>query len=169
MTKIKSQDTKDRALFLDIDGVLNSHDWTVLEYKKRLLQGIKKPIYAECDPLAVALLSDLVVLSHATIIISSAWRQFMSIHKISEYLETLGFNHAACIVDATPVITGCIRGAEIDQYLQEHPEIKHYCILDDDSDMLAKQRAHFVRVSGSVGLTQANVLQCLTVLDRDIL
>jgi hypothetical protein len=157
-----------RALFLDIDGVLNSTDWTIVEWKKRLLSGIKKPITNECDPIAVSHLNSLIQLSRPQIVITSTWRKYYSIQQIVGYLKTLGFKHSGAVVGATPIVPGFIRGAEIDQYLQEHPEIKHYCILDDDSDMLPSQKRHFVQVLGDVGLTHKNILQCLSVFDRKI-
>ena len=44
------------------------------------------------------------------------------------------------------------RGVEIEHYLYEHPEIKNYVILDDDSDMLLSQRKHFVKTHTRGGI-----------------
>ena len=158
----------DRVLFLDIDGVLNSTNWTIVEWKKRFLQGIQKPITHECDPIAVEHLNSLLLLSRAQVVISSSWRIYNSVQQIVDYLKTIGFKYANAVVGATHVLDD-LRGAEIDQYLQEHSEIKHYCILDDDTDMLPKQKRHFVQVFGDEGLTHKNILDCLSVFERDML
>ena len=45
--------------------------------------------------------------------------------------------------------TTLCRGKEIDAYLDEHPEIENYVIIDDDSDMEPHQLNNFVMTSGN--------------------
>lgn len=39
------------------------------------------------------------------------------------------------MVGTTPIAESRYRGDEIKQYLDEHPEVTEFCIIDDDSDM----------------------------------
>lgn len=41
------------------------------------------------------------------------------------------------------------RGYEIEEWLNKHPEVENYVILDDDDDMLDSQLNNFVRTSGN--------------------
>lgn len=45
------------------------------------------------------------------------------------------------------------RGAEIKEWLDRHPEVDKYAILDDDSDMLPEQMDSFFLIDGYYGLT----------------
>lgn len=42
------------------------------------------------------------------------------------------------------------RGHEIQDWIDDHPEITHYVILDDDNDMLQSQRNNFVRTANNI-------------------
>lgn len=46
-----------------------------------------------------------------------------------------------------------LRGTEIKEWLDEHPEVEDYAILDDDSDMLEEQFCKFHHVDRWFGLT----------------
>jgi len=50
------------------------------------------------------------------------------------------------VVDITPHIDICKRGKEIQFWLNNN-EVKKYVIIDDDVDMLKKQKNNFVRTS----------------------
>lgn len=164
-----------RVLFLDIDGVLNSENWVRREYERRVKElGIRKPITAECDPEAVALLNTLIERSHAKIVLSSAWRIVHGLKSTVDYLVRVGFKHKTAFIGKTPIACPVTRhgvtewprrGQEIAEYLYMHPEITSYCILDDDPDMLEEQHKHFVRTSFIKGLTEADVQKCLSVFN----
>lgn len=82
------------------------------------------------------------------ICISSTWkRHFMNKeHKFNDIrwagaLRKFGFNSQPYVG-----ITGdrrSIRGEEIKDWLDTHPEVTDYAILDDDSDMLEEQMSSF--------------------------
>lgn len=46
------------------------------------------------------------------------------------------------------------RGHNIQDWLDDHPEVERYVILDDSSDMLASQLPNFFRTKTTEGLTQ---------------
>lgn len=161
-----------RALFLDIDGVLNSEDWIISEHKRREHElGIRKPIIDECDPDAVSVLNTLIEKSHAQIVLSSTWRITFGLKRTVDYLVRVGFKYKTAFVGRTPVACPVTRngttewprrGQEIAEYLHMHPDITSYCILDDDSDMLDEQRKHFVRTNRRTGLVAADIQRCLS-------
>ena len=82
------------------------------------------------------------------ICVSSVWKHhfgkegYVSTPKIWEdALVRLGFNSGTYVG-----ITGArrtLRGQEIQDWLDTHPEVEDYAILDDDSDMLPDQFAKF--------------------------
>ena len=131
-----------KVLFLDIDGVLNSirtctatgaypHDFD--EKGKRRF-----------DWIAVSLIRKLCVDHDAKIVISSTWRTTYSPTEI-------GLGLTLPCIDRTPVLN-THRGVEIDTWLNSHPEVTHYAIVDDDSDMLFHQREYFVQTDAQEGL-----------------
>lgn len=90
------------------------------------------------------------------ICVSSVWKTNFSIrdenNKIDRFcpekwedaLQALGFK-AGTYVGVTGHEAGC-RGNQIEAWLERHPEVTDYAILDDDADMLSHQfkRFHFV-------------------------
>jgi hypothetical protein len=56
------------------------------------------------------------------------------------------------------------RGDEIQYYLSTDQSITHYCIVDDDNDMLDSQKDNFVRTDFKTGLTEDNIEQIKKIL-----
>lgn len=134
-----------RVIFLDIDGVLNSHR-----------SAIALQSYHVLDPIAVKMLFRLVTLAEAKIVISSTWRQDKQwLTTIWGALRQAGWPwvHSGflplgeCpIIDRTPLSIPKEkshprrqRGSQIAVWLEENPEYDDYIILDDDSDMTPEQ------------------------------
>ena len=128
-----------KAIFLDIDGVLN-------------LYCESRDEYGCCfHPHLVENLRSLVDRTGAKIVISSTWR-FSGLAIMKEMWEKR--NLPGEVVGITPNFmthygTTLCRGKEIAAYLEEHPEIESYVILDDDSDMEEHQMSRFVKTSGN--------------------
>lgn len=59
------------------------------------------------------------------------------------------------------------RGAEIDGWLKEHPEVTNYVIIDDRTDFTDKQKDHFVYVNPMYGLTDTHVIQAINILQNE--
>ena len=47
-----------------------------------------------------------------------------------------------------------VRGHEIQEWLDKHPEVTRYAILDDDSDMLPEQMPNFFKTTFQNGLIE---------------
>ena len=96
------------VLFLDVDGVLNQVGVT-----NNVLDGVK-----------VMLLREVLSKVNCRVILSSTWRRY---RKLIERLLTENIP----INGLTPVL-GVERGKEIRAWLNEHPDVKDFVILDDD-------------------------------------
>ena len=137
-----------RVLFLDIDGVLNSHRSCIA------LGGIPHDLapadVAMLDPLALALLQSLCEVAELSVVVSSSWR-------ICHHWDAIGRALDLPTIDATPRLGG-IRGDEIAAWLAASPvPVATYAIVDDDSDMLPEQVPRFVRTDYAEGLSFANL------------
>lgn len=144
-------------LFLDIDGVLNSHRTAIA------FGGMPFEIDADrsmFDEVAIRLIAGIVRLSGASVVLSSAWRQSPDWVKIG---PALGLP----IIDRTPSMLGP-RGKEIGAWLEAHPEVESYVIVDDDGDMLPEQTPFFVHTNMQDGLTWANACKMADLLGVQI-
>lgn len=141
-------------IFLDVDGVLNH-------------RGVFLPRIGP-DPLcpeAVRRFIALVKATSAKVVLSSTWRLGGRQTKHYRKLRTAGVLDTIhkdwrtvdlpCHVESGLIISGAEgarRGREIAEWLNRHPEIKDFVILDDDSDMLPEQMDRFVQTSFDTGL-----------------
>lgn len=141
-----------KIIFLDIDGVLNSVKTSVAHggYPTALEHS------EAFDWVAIKLLQRLCDSSGAQIVLSSAWRLWFD-------FADVGKAFGLPIIDGTPSFRGS-RGHEINYWLQGHPEVQCYAILDDDPDMLPAQQAHFVQTSGFDGMTWGCYVRLCAIL-----
>lgn len=145
-----------KVLFLDIDGVLNSERsaWAFGGFP----HGFDPANMAKFDHVAIALIRKVCEETECSVVLSSTWRLLHSVH---ECANGLGLP----IFDKTPG-GGGNRGKQIQEWLDEHPEVTEYAIVDDDSDMLDSQRGRFVRTNVKEGLSLANYGDLLRILGR---
>lgn len=102
-----------KAVFLDVDGVLN---------RGQYCPDFSEDIELKC----LKCLQRLVHKTGAKIIVSSSWRQSEKmLSKLRHKLQYYGME----IHDVTEVLR--TRPAEIKAYLNNHPEISDYVVLDD--------------------------------------
>ena len=131
-----------KVIFLDIDGVLNSHRSAVA------FGGMPFDVVAHrarFDEIAVRLVGGIAEAAGAQIVLSSSWRNDVNWTQIG---PALGLS----ISDRTPSLLGP-RGREIAAWLGAHPEVTAYAIVDDDGDMLPEQTPYFVRTHMQDGFT----------------
>jgi hypothetical protein len=146
------EDALVKVLFLDIDGVLNGLR-SVLAYGKYPLS--LEELKTHADPVAVAMIRNLVLKHDISVVLSSAWRLH---YDYKDVAEALGFP----IIGATPSFAG-IRGEEIQHWLDHHLWA-NYVIVDDNDDMQENQMENFVQTSGEDGLSYRNLLKICSVL-----
>jgi hypothetical protein len=150
-------------LYLDFDGVLNSVESTIAYHH---LRGHPTTIFSETDrldPIAIGLLKFLVDATDAKIVVSSTWRLNYSLDEFKDIFAQYEWENAPFIGTTGRGGIGSVRGDEIKEWLDAHPDVANYVIIDDDSDMLEEQLPHFVNTSGTTGFTLVNLCEALTI------
>lgn len=159
-----------KVLFLDIDGVINTQ--RSVSNPRVQPEGFTANLYgvSKLDPICVARLNKLLEITQASVVISSSWRLlFDDVKDLAKYLTSEGV--VANIIDKTPrwaksYIPGQMkygRGLEIQEWLDEHPEVTKFVILDDDSDMLHLM-PYLVKTSWAEGLEDHHIEQVVRML-----
>jgi hypothetical protein len=161
------------AIFLDIDGVLNSVR-TAVAFRS----------YQKFDGVGVALIDRICQISNAVIVVSSTWRLGVTLKQLLlDISEAGGSALVDHIVGVTPRLTSGIRGAEIHHWLA-HEGAKHltsvadeadvvladrfnYVIIDDDSDFFENQKPRFVQTDNRHGFGLAEFVKALDLLKPD--
>lgn len=114
------------------------------------------------DSIAIAKLNYLISQTDAKIVVSSCWRA--DDPELQELFSIVGIPH---YIDITPYHDTRHRGTEVQQWLDKHPEVENYVIIDDDDDMLDKQLDHFVRTDAyKRGLSDENVEKAIKILNN---
>jgi len=177
-----------KVLFLDLDGVLNSFDNL---HALNFLNGINKDNLLSdkyghlFDERCVRWLSWVVEKTDCKIVISSTWRmsgldvmksmwkernlagEVIGITPTNVKLETLNI-HSPTVQRFSELKNHTDnRGYEIQEWLDEHPEVTNYCIVDDNDDMLGNQFPYFVKTNEKYGLTRNDAEIILTILNSE--
>lgn len=145
------------VIFLDIDGVLNPYP----NQRKNMEARTGDTSVLKLDSKCMKVLKQIIEKTGAKIILSSTWRceewygGFASKENVQRQLQEYGME----LWDSTPVLPVYDRGKEILCYLQEHPEVENYLILDDDRSVgwYEDLKEHFVRLDPEVGLAGVNI------------
>lgn len=148
------------VVFLDFDGVLNSH-----EYFERRTRSSEWSRADDIDRDAVARLQLLCDAASASIVISSTWRLLHRRVELCDLLRAKGLT--AKVLDKTPELHD-ERGHEIQAWLDNNAKLGRFdvtgiVILDDNSDM-AHLRPWLVQTSFATGLTDACIVRARDVL-----
>lgn len=133
-----------KVLFLDIDGVVNCED--------TFMMGAKGKNPFPLDPEMAFRVGKIVLYTGCEVVLSSSWRHHApSVEAVKErvtlILDVTGTSKLVRYEDKP-------RGHEIQEWLDNHPEVDKYAILDDDSDMLDSQKHSFFQTSWKKGLTE---------------
>ena len=157
-----------KVIFLDFDGVITtvaSH-WCLSLEKMQLVKQI-------------------VDSTDAKIVISSSWRKYTLEETIGSitatgrpFVKQVPFLMPNDVVGVTARMYAfkhghaeshfrVFRGVKIKQYLDEHPEIENYVILDDCSDMLLSQKDHFIKTDSEKGISKKDVEKAIKILSAD--
>jgi len=117
-----------KVLFLDIDGVCNSAAW--VKAGNNIWHGI--------DPAAVALVKRIIKETKCNVVLSSTWRLYPEARAVVK-------RDVCHYIDVTKDMQrgakwGVVeRGLEVQEWLDRHPAVTQYAILDDNSDFLPHQ------------------------------
>ena len=160
-----------KVIFLDIDGVLNSEKFFGVEsqpfrYQKALSEKKSEDeisVIINIDPNAVAWVNYIVSKTGAEVVISSTWRSDYNIPFKMRYAGLL-----KPIYGITPFSKDRHRGTEIQEWLNDHSEVTHYVILDDDNDMLEEQLNNFVQTDWLEGLNEECADKAVEILNKEL-
>lgn len=134
-----------KVIFLDVDGVLSLPSGSMISLNKKRIK----------------LLSLIIEATSAKIVISSTWRTdnkyYQRLHRHFSYRQLK-------IFDCTPILHRA-RGEEIKFWLDNHPEVSKYVIIDDINTMLPEQQEYFLQTSADIGLTHEIVDKCINLLN----
>lgn len=120
-----------KVLFLDIDGVVNSRSTT--DFRNNLW-----PV----DPYMAFLIGKIQLDTDCKVVLSSSWRYHPDGVEAAKKIVD--------ILDVTPKTNGR-RGDEVQAWLDAHPEVETYAIVDDDSDFHEDQ--HLFKTTFETGIT----------------
>lgn len=125
-----------KVLFLDVDGVINKRD----NYNPANNPG-PYPIDAYC----AFLVGRIQLQTGCEVVLSSSWRHHPEgVQNVSKRIVEL--------LDVTPYSSG-MRGDEIQMWLDKHPGVDKYAILDDDMDFYVYQAPNYFNTTFEEGLT----------------
>lgn len=150
-----------KAIFLDIDGVLNDENILLEKQEENQIEISKEKLL---------LLKEIITKTNSKIILSSSWRNGLKKEKKTisgatnfhkEFLKLLK-KYDITIYD----ITGSPKGKRIEEileYLKNNKEIENYIILDDES-LNSKHQIKTDFENG--GLTKKHVKTAINKLNR---
>jgi hypothetical protein len=138
-----------KVIFLDIDGVMNN----------------RQMIYDDgMDAIGEEMLHRLSMIVKATgakIVLSSTWR---ILEKNRDLVTKALARHNMEYIDVTPRLFSGHRGGEIGCWLQEHPEVERFAVLDDDPNANIGQT--LFRCDFEIGLTDDIAAQAIEYLNE---
>lgn len=122
-----------RVLFLDIDGVCNSR-----LFAERVYRRTGKRMWLDVDPELVQHVRRIIKETDCKVVLSSTWRLYpeavavveRDVCRILDCTKDMQAGKKRGVVD---------RGYEVQEWLNRHPEVKHYAIVDDSSDFFPEQ------------------------------
>lgn len=146
---------KHLAIFLDIDGVLNSanspsHIW-----------DSKEPIDQELVDNFLYIVEELKKDYVVAVVLSSAWR----IGKTLEDVQDMMLKYGITIYSKTEYLKDMPRGYEIRKWMEENTAFNHFAIFDDDIDMLGVEH-FFVPVIAEVGIQREHLKIARSIASR---
>lgn len=156
-----------RVLFLDFDGVLNSADY--MKHRRT----IRRPSGHAIDAPTIPRLNAIIARTGAKVVVSSSWRHGLDAKRLGEILALHGFTGE--VIGTTPdcaepfvlsthgIVRATERGYEIQAWLDLHPEVTCFAIVDDDSDMVHLAHRH-VQTTWAMGMLDEHVERLVALL-----
>lgn len=117
-----------KVLFLDIDGVCNSAEWA----------AAGNSLWHGTCPEMVKQVRRIIEATKCQVVLSSTWRLYPEARAV---VKRDVCHFIDCTIDMQRGGKWGVapRGEEIKEWLDRHPQVTQYAILDDNSDMLPYQ------------------------------
>ena len=177
---LESKQSHDRKyLFLDLDGVLNTGEYSSYLEKNNLQQFDEDG--AIFDPKAVEQLQRIIDKTHAEIILTSTWR-YDGLERMNQLWKNR--NLPSVLRNITPDLFPIndnddigrrkpigLRGLEIDEWLNygrgsDSDKLYTYAIIDDEDDFLQYQMEYIVLTDPMKGITKEDAEKVIEILNR---
>lgn len=152
-------------IFLDFDGVLSTDNYLdPIRAANRKTEDCFGRLF---DPKCVDSLKRIVEITDARIVITSSWRNYLSIF---QFFLLWQFRKMPGIMAGITPNCSIYRGDEIDRWLKKHKNISRYVILDDMDYLQFKneQSSHLVTTDHFKGLQTENIQQAIAILKTNI-
>jgi hypothetical protein len=124
-----------KVIFLDFDGVLNSATSFLYEdnrRKKLKEQCVKGPVNETLSHHCCAAFQLVLdIYPEVKVVLSTTWRNLFDMEWLKAKLAEYHIDSSR-VIDKTPGSMDGDRGAEIQRWLDKHPEVTHYAIIDDN-------------------------------------
>lgn len=148
-----------KVLFLDIDGVCNSAEYAKRRYEERGYGGLMG-----IDVTLARRVRQIVEETRCRVVLSSTWRLYKSAREevrrdVCDFMDVTDDLQRGAKRGITP------RGEEVQKWLDEHPNVKQYAILDDDADFLPSQ--WLFKTTFEKGLTEEIMQAVIDHLNAD--
>ena len=117
-----------KVLFLDIDGVCNSAAFA----------EAGNSLWNNTDPELTKLVKRIIDETKCSVVLSSTWRMYPDSRKAVKE-QVCDFIDCTKDMQAGAKRGVVERGYEVQEWLDRHPEVTQYAILDDDADFLPHQ------------------------------
>lgn len=149
-----------KVIFLDIDGVLNGNLFVPKDYNLGVL----------IDDTRLELIKHIVDETNAKIVLSSSWKEHWG--RVDAELDDIGREincifaaKGLSIFDKTPKYHNN-RKREIIDWLQAHPDVSEFVVIDDNSFAEGDLKNHFVLTSHlRYGIDEYDVEKAIEILN----
>lgn len=163
-----------KVLFLDFDGVLNSNRYYE-QHKNDSETGVV------IDPVRLGYLRQIVEATGAKIVLSTSWREHWQPDEAScgaagREINRIFGEQGLSVYDKTegrqmgekPYDARVERGGEITRWLEAHPQVTDYVVIDDMAFEDGLFEGHNVRTAGyRGGLTEDDVREAIRLLNHE--
>lgn len=173
------------VVFLDFDGPLFPRKVHLLKDNQHKLHRRPPEIdellhpfisYWVMDPIAVAMLNNIALITDAEFVISSSWRELHSKKDIEQLFElnklnvqlhedwATPVNELIDITDESIVVRYANRREEILAWIEKHPEVKKWVAIDDDVSIKILPEKHRMLIQEDDGISYQNYRDLLNML-----
>jgi len=150
-----------KILFLDVDGVLINRKVLMAKHAAAKLTPDVR-VFDYPDSVCVKLVNEILEKTGAKIVVSSCWRIGRTTEELVTLFESWGITPGA-VIDRTINNWDWVRGQEIQEWLDRHPEVESFVIVDDDSDM-AHLLPRLVKTKFEPGLQRVDADKAIALL-----
>lgn len=153
------------VIFLDFDGVLNTEQYQAqLAIDGKPAKDAWGPLF---DPRAVENLRKIIEATHAGIVISSSWRYLHRLGSLRMMWEMRDLPGE--VLDTLPCgATYISRGEDIECWLDRNSR-PDYVIIDDLDDFFPSQHDRYLETNPIVGITEADAIKAIKILNSKII